>query len=154
MFCYEVWCHMTAFTIHLRLQSTSAKCCRLTITNMLSSVIWFAVIGLWPDRKERPQVTEIFLNKQLPFHPNWKWQQLFTSSVMTEWFWSHCSSTPFYLPSTFPLQKWQFEKKKDTKMYISCICCHSKKPQTGRENSDEKISDLRRNRHPNYENAW
>lgn len=61
---------MTAFTIHLRLQSTSAKCCRLLITIMLNGGIWFAVIGLQPERRERPPVTEILINKQLPFHPN------------------------------------------------------------------------------------
>lgn len=63
---------MTAQTIHVRLQSSPAKCCRLLITNTLSGGIWFAVIGLQPERGERPLVTEILLNKQASISPKLK----------------------------------------------------------------------------------
>ena len=149
-----MWCHVTAFTIHLRLQSTSAKSCRLLITNSLNSETWFAVIGLQPERGERPPVTHMPLNKQLPSHPNPKRQWVLYLHLSPQRFWSHRSLTPTVsIPriSSIETRGWESQLN-PRKSHVSKFVCHqmlgpllsmtvqSHSLQFPRGNQDEEIS--------------
>ncbi len=148
----------------MRLQSTSAKCCRLLITIMLNGGIWFAVIGPQPERKERPPVTEILLNKQAlsqPIKSIESDKSSFTLSVMAEGFWSHFSLTPTV--STLKISsiktRMRGNQKHNKKMYVSSFYCHKmlepllpqKATDQKRKERDEEISDYRRIKRPEYE---
>lgn len=64
------WQHWLYIEDYTALQ-TRAACFSSTF---LKDGLWFAVIGFQPERRGRPPVTEVLLNKRPPFHPNWKWQ--------------------------------------------------------------------------------
>lgn len=149
---------MTAFA--MRLQSTSAKSCRLHITIMLNDGIWSVVFGPQPERRERPPVTETLPNKRLASHPNSKWQQLFhfichdrhvlEPLLIT----SHC----FYPQHFLYRDKSEKNKKRDLAVFFlspnaRSITTTVRSHREEEKNRDEEISDWRRSSRPNCKNA-